>query len=364
MVRSFGSLPNPVRSAYNTISEEVEKNPDLFIRRHLGGKVRQVRQRLAAHLVAHEDECVLVPNVTHGITLVLRSFPWVAGEDILIYTSTAFSQIKHNISAVGGLPAGPALSEFLLLFPETHTSILDRFAKHISTIKASATAKPPRIVAVFDTIVSTPGVLMPWKAMVNICRAEGVTSIVDAAHSLGQEAIVNLSEIQPDFWIGARHNFFFDSMVLLTLSIRTAASGSTPKEDLLFCMFHEGNGSFDVALALTINAALDFRERIGGEERIIDYCHNLALVGGRRVAEILGTEVMEMPEAPGELIGTMVNVLLPLPSALKPSPDVTRAFDHKLFEERKAYAISDFEDFANVMLVVCKELRDAFGDPV
>ncbi|KAG6815855.1 hypothetical protein H0H87_010746, partial [Tephrocybe sp. NHM501043] len=202
---SFGSVPHSVCAAYNTITEEVERNPDLFIRRHLGKRVREVRQRLAAHLGAHEDECVLVPNVTHGITLILRSLPWVVGEDILIYTSTAFSQIKRNIAAVGDLPACPFLSEFTLLFPETHASILNRFARHIRALKAKARTRTTRIVALFDSIVSTPGVLMPWKAMVQLCNAEGVTSIVDAAHSLGQEANIDLSNTRPDFWVGVRH---------------------------------------------------------------------------------------------------------------------------------------------------------------
>lgn len=39
--------------------------------------------------------------------------------------------------------------------------------------------------------------------------------------------------------------------------------------------------------------ALDFRQWIGGEAKIFDYCHNLALEGGRRMAEIFGTQVMD-----------------------------------------------------------------------
>ncbi|KAG5350876.1 hypothetical protein C0989_008934 [Termitomyces sp. Mn162] len=131
-------------------------------------------------------------------------------------------------------------------------SILSQFSRHIRAVKGKAASKTIRIAALFDSIVSTPGVTMPWKGMVEICHAEGITSIVDAAHSLGQEPI-NLSETQPDFWIG-----------------------------------------------------------IGGEKRIIDYCHTLAIEGGKCVAEILGTEVMDMPEAPGELVGTMVYLIVDL----------------------------------------------------
>lgn len=105
---------------------------------------------------------------------------------------------------VGAVPISPKLSEFSLDLPESHASILSRFTQHIRVVKATAASKTIRIVALFDSVASTPGVMMPWKAMVKICHAEGVTSIVDAAHSLGQEPMINLSEIEPDFWIGVR----------------------------------------------------------------------------------------------------------------------------------------------------------------
>lgn len=40
-------------------------------------------------------------------------------------------------------------------------------------------------------------------------------------------------------------------------------------------------------------AALDFRNWLGGEIKINEYCHNLALQGGQRLAEIFGTRVMD-----------------------------------------------------------------------
>ena len=44
-----------------------------------------------------------------------------------------------------------------------------------------------RFVVVIDAISSMPGVLMPWKRMVEICKEQGLWSVVDAAHSIGQE---------------------------------------------------------------------------------------------------------------------------------------------------------------------------------
>lgn len=63
---------------------------------------------------------------------------------------------------------------------------------------------------------------------------------------------------------------------------------------------------------LSVKAALEFRESIGGEQEIQAYCNTLALRGGKRMAEILGTETID-PQ--GEYTGPMVNVRLPLPAA-------------------------------------------------
>lgn len=56
---------------------------------------------------------------------------------------------------------------------------------------------------------------------------------------------------------------------------------------------------------------MDFREWLGGEETINSYCRNLALEGGKRIAEIMGTRMMD--ESPNsEQTLNMVNVELPL----------------------------------------------------
>lgn len=58
-----------------------------------------------------------------------------------------------------------------------------------------------KIVAIIDSISSNPGALMPWREMVTISKKEGVWSVVDAAHSIGQEVGIDLDEAQPDFWV-------------------------------------------------------------------------------------------------------------------------------------------------------------------
>ena len=63
------------------------------------------------------------------------------------------------------------------------------------------------VVAVIDGIVSNPGVLLPWEKMVEICKEEKVISVIDAAHSIGQQVGINLHDADPDFWVSVSMDF-------------------------------------------------------------------------------------------------------------------------------------------------------------
>lgn len=88
----------------------------------------------------------------------------------------------------------------------THQQIVDAFRAELLALRAAHpdtafTDVPPlsasvdvgetkrqnKIVAVIDSIASNPGVLLPWQEMVKVCREEGVWSVIDGAHSIGQE---------------------------------------------------------------------------------------------------------------------------------------------------------------------------------
>lgn len=45
--------------------------------------------------------------------------------------------------------------------------------------------------------------------MVKICKEEEVWSVIDAAHSIGQETNLNLAEADPDFWVTNCHKWLY-----------------------------------------------------------------------------------------------------------------------------------------------------------
>lgn len=60
---------------------------------------------------------------------------------------------------------------------------------------------------------------------------------------------------------------------------------------------------------LTFLIALAFRKWLGGEEKINTYCHKLAREGGKRLAELLGTKLLD---GTGDQTLSMVRLVTPV----------------------------------------------------
>lgn len=385
---SYGVAPRPVLAALDKLNLSIEANPDLFMRLGFQPQLIDVRRRLAQLIGADVDEVVLVPNASTGINTILRNFEWEQG-DTLVGFNVTYGSISKTIRNIGDVLPHPTVKEFVSQFPTTHAEIIASFMEFLA---ANPTAEGKKTVVVLDSIVSNPGVLMPWKELVKICKEAGVWSVVDAAHSIGQETDINLSEAKPDFWVSNCHKWLSAKRAAAILyvpkrnqhivksSIPTSHSYISPTDrtDLNFVIQYEWNGTIDYAPYLGVAYALDFRNWLGGEHKINAYCHDLALKGGKRLAEVLGTRVMD-PD--GELTLNMVNVELPLPETLKPSAELDLNFKKKLLEEHNIYSahfyhnsrwwtrvstqiwveLEDFEKLGKVWSIVCDEVLQEFG---
>ena len=230
----------------------MEKNIDRFIRLHLPEYLKPARHRLAEFVGAGPEEIVFVPNASHGTNTVLRNLVWNK-DDIIItcrkqqpnYTTTlltcaaattSYLSLARTVKYISDLPPHPSVSVFQLNFPTTRASILQNFRVHVDTLSSKVQAKQReicdgtklKIVAIIDSIVSNPGVLLPWKEMVTICRERGILTVVDAAQSVGQEPNINLKEADPDFWISVRVTLYWGVQSVKLSAYRTVTSGCTP----------------------------------------------------------------------------------------------------------------------------------------
>ncbi|KAF8510937.1 PLP-dependent transferase [Hysterangium stoloniferum] len=396
---SYGSLPRPVAEACEALSYEVESRPDKFIRRDYYKHLVTARERLAHLIGADTDEVVMVQNTTHGINTVLRNLIW-SPDDVIVQATTTYGAVERTIKYITDCAPHPSVSTMRISFPTTNNAILENFKAHLAAIPRKPDAK---VVAVIDSISSNPGCLLPWKEMVEICRKENVLSLIDAAHSLGQELDINLTKAAPDFWISDCQKWLYSkrscavlyvpyrNQHLIKTSIPTSfdyispgESGNAKAPGTNFVAQFAYNGTIDVTLFLSVilekTTALDFREKLGGEHRINEYCHSLAVKGGQRLAQLLQTSVLSE-----EFTANMTNVVLPLPvptdSKAHELADLQSRFQNKLIDEWDCFVpvfvyegkwwtrcsaqvyneMADFDHVAKALSAICAEFRKEMG---
>ncbi|KAG8839491.1 hypothetical protein FRC20_006014 [Serendipita sp. 405] len=387
---SYGSCPRPVFDSAQEMALKIESKPDYFFRIELFGYMKAVRESLATFINAsHIDEVVMVPNATHGINVILHNLQLKEG-DILIGFNTTYVAISSTLRRYADATPTPQLQIITLAFPTTPEAIISTFRKHIEqNVKRTAGT---RVVALIDAIISNPGVLLPWEELVQICKENRIVSVVDAAHAIGQIPL-DMQRTDPDYLVSNCHKWLYtkrSSSILYTpkrnhQSMRwtfpISEGYTSPPNEVKFAEQYEWLGTIDYAPYLSVIPALQFRKELGGEDRIRSYCHGLAREGGSKMAEILGTELMDKDD---KFTANMVDVLLPLSEEeikILPSnvPGIihTRLLENwhcmsavykhngKIWTRASAQIwieVSDFEYVARALATICKDLvQEATG---
>lgn len=294
---------------------------------------------------APKDECVFVKNATTGVFTVLYNLNFKEDE-VLVYFEPIYGAVEMGIVSLQEHSAFQA-RKVPLEFPITENELVRRFRE---TVRRARDEGLKVRAAVFDAVVSNPGVRFPFERFVDICREEGILSVVDGAHGVGMIAL-DMKELQPDFFVSNCHkyvqrlflNFLYlaganslsrwlytpRSAALLYVpkrnqhlmrstlptswgfipaptSAKTAASvlqdknapvTKTPFEELFQFV-----ATTDDSAYICLPAALKFRREVcGGEEAIMSYCHKLANEAADLIAATLGTDVMQEPDLkPGQ----------------------------------------------------------------
>ncbi len=122
--------------------------------------------------------------------------------------STAYFSVGNTARHLASRTEQPRPSIFSIefKFPLTHAQIIDTFRANLREFRqlhanTQFTDVPPlsprynedlaarknKVVVLLDAITANPGALMPWQELVRIAREEGAWSVIDAAHSIGQE---------------------------------------------------------------------------------------------------------------------------------------------------------------------------------
>ena len=177
-----------------------ELRPDAFIRYTYPAALDQARAALAGLVKVPADEVVLVPNATTAVNTVLRSLTYATGEKIF-YFNTTYGAVEKTVDYLEETTAVRGV-KLDLAYPLSDDALVDQFR---AAVRAENARQPGAAgLAILDTVVSMPGVRMPFERLVGVCRDEGVLSLVDGAHGVGHIPL-DLGALDADFFVSNCH---------------------------------------------------------------------------------------------------------------------------------------------------------------
>ncbi|KAI1101683.1 PLP-dependent transferase [Jackrogersella minutella] len=329
---SFGASPRDVRKKLRQYQDLTEALPDQFIRYDIPDILNESREAVAKLLNAPTDTVVLVPNATAGVNTILWNLTWNDDcKDEVLYFNTIYGGCGKAVDYIVDQGSGRISSrEIRLAYPLEDEEVV---AALKDAIEGSAKdGKRPRL-CFFDTVSSLPAVRLPFEELTKVCREAGILSLVDGAQGVGMINI-DLEALDPDFFVSNCHKWLFvpRSCAVLYVPVRNqgliktsvptshgyvSTSGSRfnplPKgHPSVFVNNFQFVGTLDTSPYLCTKYAIEWRERVlGGEAKIQGYIQTLAREGGKKVAEILGTEVLDNKSGSMSRCAT-TNVALPL----------------------------------------------------
>lgn len=203
---TFGATPSAIEEKHFAMQRCVSERPDVFITYKLPNLLDESRKAVAPLLGVDVDEVVFVPNATTGVNTVLRNLKFEEG-DVIVHFSTIYDSCEATIASIGEMsPLRPA--SISLTYPMEDDDIVRKFKEKV--LQERKEGKNVKI-AIFDTVLSFPGVRMPWEDLVAACRELAVLSLVDGAHGIGHIDLTHLGKVNPDFFVSNCHKYVFST---------------------------------------------------------------------------------------------------------------------------------------------------------
>lgn len=317
---SFGLPPKVVMDAFHKALDQDFASPDTYFRAQQAAKYKDSLTAVAKVLNCAPENLAFVTNATSGVNTILRSLPLQKG-DVIVLPNTTYGACNNTVrfleQYIGIVPVVVDLE-----FPMLSSAIVAKFRAAFEKTKTK--------LALFDTVVSMPGVKLPYVELTQLCKEFGVLSLVDGAHLVGLIPIdLGAPDFKPDFFTSNLHKWFSAPRGLAVLyvdpkfhnvvqtmpvshSFVPLNSELEPEklQNLLILKF-TFTGSTTYAATETVSAAIKFRQEVcGGEDAIRNYCEALARnVGDMALSRWEGTTLLENDEK--SLITAMVTLTLP-----------------------------------------------------
>lgn len=281
---SFGMCPQVVIDRMKNVTDEFYSSPDAYLQVGHRERLSKAIKSVAEVLECPHENLAFVPGDSFAVNTVIRSIPFTKGDKIVIPNTTYVA--CHKTFEYLADTIGIELIVLNFDLPVSHKDVISEFKKTFE----STTVK----MAFFDTVSSTPSVKFPYLELTQLCKQYNVLSFVDGAHGIGLFPLkFKSSGFEPDFFTSNLHKWLYVPYPFTVLyvdpkyhsSVQTfpiTASYVKPenanvKEDFFYRKFAPQSWQYYDGI-LVVEDAIKFRKEVcGGEDKIFDYCTELAI---------------------------------------------------------------------------------------
>lgn len=258
---NWGVMARPVLDAYFRNQKKVNREASFYARRAYREDLNAVRQRVATALGVTPQEIAFTRGATEALQALIGGYGRLKPGDAVLLADLDYDSMQTAMRWLR-TRRGVDVLEIALPEPATHQSLIDAYA--------AALDANPRVRLILLTHLShRTGLVLPVREIVAMARLRGVDAIVDSAHAWGQLDF-RISDLDVDFaglnlhkWIGAPLGV---GVVYVRRSrledIEPYMGESDEGGPHIDARVHTGTMNF--AALLTVPAALDWHERIGG----------------------------------------------------------------------------------------------------
>jgi isopenicillin-N epimerase len=310
---SYGGCLRTTIAAATGFRERLEAAPMRFMVLEWQAELDRARARLAGFLHAPADRLAFLPSSTTGVAIALASAELAAGDDI-VTIDQAYRACMNQLVRLAAA-RGATITVVPVPMPFDAQALIDGVAAAIT---------PRTRLAVFDHITSPTALCLPIDALVALCRARGIQTVIDGAHAPGQIPL-DVTAIGATWYIGNCHKWLCSpkgSGFLVAAEGAPArpvvtSHGASPEygPPNRFHAELDWAGTHDPSTHLAVAAALDgVAAEGGGWPAIIARNHAVVCEMRRRLTDGLPGPLL----APDDALGSMAAVPIRLPAGTSP----------------------------------------------
>lgn len=258
----WGIMAAPVLKTFQHWSEKINHDNTYYARLSYGKDISAVVGRVADFLAVEAEELALTRNATEALQTLIGGYNQLKQGDAVLYADLDYPAMK---SAMQWLEDRRGVKAIKIDLPEPASK-----AAFLEAYESAFKANPAIKLCLLTHVNNHTGLIHPVKDIAALARARGIDCILDAAHSIGQ-VDYDVRDLGIDFigfnlhkWMGAPIGCGLMYIKKERLPHIDPHYGE-PDHGTITSRIHTGTMNF--AATLSIPAAIDFHESIGGSLR-------------------------------------------------------------------------------------------------